>query len=44
MIRHFIIAFIVTVAAILGYSAYQGKFSSAPLKKAELNFVWSGQA
>jgi hypothetical protein len=36
MLRRFIIAFIVTVAAILGYQAYTGQFSSPPQKKVSL--------
>lgn len=37
MLRRFIIAFIVTVAAILAYSAYQAKYSSEPVKKVSLD-------
>ena len=37
MLRRFIIAFIITVAAVLGYQAYQGQFSSTPMKKVSLS-------
>jgi hypothetical protein len=34
MLRRFIIAFVITVAAVLGYQAYQGQFTTTPMKKA----------
>ncbi len=39
MLRRFIIAFVITVAAILGYQAYQGQFSNVPLKKVSVGTV-----
>jgi phosphoglycerol transferase MdoB-like AlkP superfamily enzyme len=35
MIRHFVIAFVVTVAALLAYWTYQGRFSAVPMKKVD---------